>query len=81
VFVFCVDISVFIYRYRPCDELITRPRVLPTVLDLVTEVKRKVSWRRSTHKLGCRAKGKKNKLVELIWLSFFNTHFDRAPFR
>jgi hypothetical protein len=33
--------------------------VLPTVLDLVTEVKRKVSWRRPRPELGCRAKGKK----------------------
>jgi hypothetical protein len=33
--------------------------VLPTVLDLVTEVKRKVSWRRPRPKLGCRATGKK----------------------
>jgi hypothetical protein len=32
--------------------------VLLTVLDLVTEVKRKVSWRRPRPKLGCRAKGK-----------------------
>jgi hypothetical protein len=32
--------------------------VLPTFLDLVTEVKRKVSWRRPRPKLGCRAKGK-----------------------
>jgi hypothetical protein len=22
----CVRFSVFVYRYRPCDELITRPR-------------------------------------------------------
>jgi hypothetical protein len=35
------------------------PWVLPTVLDLVTEVKRKVSWRRPRPELGCRAKGKK----------------------
>jgi hypothetical protein len=33
--------------------------VLPTVIDLVTEVKRKVSWRRPRPELGCRAKGKK----------------------
>jgi hypothetical protein len=33
--------------------------VLPTVLDLVTEVKRKVSWRRPRTELGCRARGKK----------------------
>jgi hypothetical protein len=33
--------------------------VLQTVLDLVTEVKRKVSWRRPRAELGCRAKGKK----------------------
>jgi hypothetical protein len=32
--------------------------VLPTVLDLVTVVKRKVSWRRPRPELGCRAKGK-----------------------
>jgi hypothetical protein len=32
--------------------------VLPTDLDLVTEVKRKVSWRRPGPELGCRAKGK-----------------------
>jgi hypothetical protein len=35
--------------------------VMPTVLDLVTEVKRKVSWRRPRPKLGCRASGKKKK--------------------
>jgi hypothetical protein len=34
--------------------------VLPTVLELVTEVKRKDSWRRPRPELGCRAKGKKN---------------------
>jgi hypothetical protein len=33
--------------------------VLPTVQDLVTEVKRKVSWRRPRPELGCRAKRKK----------------------
>jgi hypothetical protein len=32
--------------------------VLPTLLDLVTEVNRKVSWRRPRPELGCRAKGK-----------------------
>jgi hypothetical protein len=26
VFVLCVRFSVFVYMYRPCDELITRPR-------------------------------------------------------
>jgi hypothetical protein len=26
VFVVCLRFSVFVYRYRPCDELITRPR-------------------------------------------------------
>jgi hypothetical protein len=31
--------------------------VLPTALDLVTEVKRKVSWRRPRPELGCAAKG------------------------
>jgi hypothetical protein len=31
--------------------------VQPTVLDLVTEVKRKVSWRRPRSELGCRARG------------------------
>jgi hypothetical protein len=36
--------------------------VLPTVLDLLTEVKRKVSWRRPRPELGCRAKGKKKNL-------------------
>jgi hypothetical protein len=40
-----------VYRQRPCDKLITR-----SVLDLVTEVKRKVSWRRPRPELGCRAK-------------------------
>jgi hypothetical protein len=34
--------------------------VLPTVLYLVTEVKRKVLWRRPRPELGCRAKGKKS---------------------
>jgi hypothetical protein len=34
--------------------------VLPAVLDLVTEVKRKVSWRRPRPELDCRTKGKKN---------------------
>jgi hypothetical protein len=33
--------------------------VLPTVLDLITEVKRKVSWKRPRPELGCRAKGRK----------------------
>jgi hypothetical protein len=33
--------------------------VLLTVLDLVTEVKLKVSWRRPRPELGCRVKGKK----------------------
>jgi hypothetical protein len=33
--------------------------ILPTVLDLVTEVKRKVSWRRPKPKLGCTPKRKK----------------------
>jgi hypothetical protein len=32
--------------------------VLLTVLDLVTEVKRKVSWKRPRPELGCRAKEK-----------------------
>jgi hypothetical protein len=35
--------------------------VLPIVLDLVTEVKRKVSWWRPRPQLGCRAKAKKKK--------------------
>jgi hypothetical protein len=34
-----------------------------TVLDLATEVKRKVSWRQPRPELGCRAKGKKKKVV------------------
>jgi hypothetical protein len=34
--------------------------VLQTVLDLITEVKREVSWRRPRPELGCRAKGEKN---------------------
>jgi hypothetical protein len=36
--------------------------VLPTVLDLVTEVKRKVSWRRPRPELGCRVKGEKTEV-------------------
>jgi hypothetical protein len=39
--------------------------VLPTVLDLITEVKRKVSWRRPRSELGCRAKGKNNIIMVL----------------
>jgi hypothetical protein len=34
--------------------------VLPTLLVLITEVKRKVSWRRPGPELGCRAKREKN---------------------
>jgi hypothetical protein len=48
VFVLCVRFSVFVYRQRPCDELIARPKLptdCPTVY-LLIEVKRKVSWRR-----------------------------------
>jgi hypothetical protein len=37
--------------------------VLPTVLDLVTEVKRKDSWRRPRPKLGCRAKERERERV------------------
>jgi hypothetical protein len=40
--------------------------VLPTVLDLVTEVKRTVLWRQPRPELGCRAKGKKLKWKEGI---------------
>jgi hypothetical protein len=44
--------------------------VLPTAIDLIIEVKRKVSWRRLGPELGCRAKGKSNisywKLVRLL---------------
>jgi hypothetical protein len=39
--------------------------VLPTVLDLVTEVKWKVSWRWPRPELGCKAKGKRKGAVEL----------------
>jgi hypothetical protein len=62
--------------------------VLPTVLDLVTEMKRKVSWRRPRLELGCRAKKKKIKYVmsrtdvltfhhELPFIPFHHTY---APF-
>jgi hypothetical protein len=37
--------------------------VVPTVLDLVTEVKRKFSWRRPRPELGCRAKGGKMDVI------------------
>jgi hypothetical protein len=47
--------------------------VLPTVLDLVTEAKQKISWRRPRPELGCRAKRKrkshsKQHLVIFIWI-------------
>jgi hypothetical protein len=60
VFVFYVRFSVFVYRERPCDELITRPRSPPAALDLVTKVKREVSWGRPRPESGCRAKEKKS---------------------
>jgi hypothetical protein len=41
--------------------------VLPTVLDLVTEVKQKVSWRRPVLELVCRAKRKKFMMVNWPW--------------
>jgi hypothetical protein len=39
---------------------------LPTLLDLVTDVTRKVSWKRPRPELGCRAKGKKKKASALV---------------
>jgi hypothetical protein len=44
--------------------------VLLTLLNLVTEVKPKVSWRRPRPELGCRAKGKKKWDVE-GWIKGF----------
>jgi hypothetical protein len=44
--------------------------VLPTVLDLVTEMKRKVSWRWPRAEFGCRAKGKKCYTTSIILRTF-----------
>jgi hypothetical protein len=56
--------------------------VLSTVLDLVTGVKRKVSWRRPRSELGYRAKGKKTvvKLFISFWISQYRmvTHFQHT---
>jgi hypothetical protein len=41
--------------------------VLPTVLDLVTEVKWKVSWRWPRPELDCSAKGGKNMKLHIYW--------------
>jgi hypothetical protein len=43
---------------RPCDELIACPRSPTGYPDIVSEVKRKFSWRRARHELGCRTKEK-----------------------
>jgi hypothetical protein len=63
--------SVFVYRQRPCDELNTLQEVLQTVLDLVNEAKRKVSWGRPRIELGCRAKGGRN--VSMNYLNLIKT--------
>jgi hypothetical protein len=46
--------------------------VLPTVLDLVTEVKRKVSWRRPRPEMGCRAKGIYAYIYRYKWTKYFH---------
>jgi hypothetical protein len=50
--------------------------VLPLVLDLVTEVKRKVSWRRPRPEWGCRATGGKELTteVQMRYLCFLSHH-------
>jgi hypothetical protein len=55
-FCVCVQVEAFRRVDHPSKESY---RTLPTVLDVVTEVKQKVSWRRPRPELGCRAKGKK----------------------
>jgi hypothetical protein len=67
MFVLCVRFSVFVYKQRPCDELIAHPRS-PTVLDLVTEMKRKCSWRRPRFRLGCRANGER--ILLQLWIDY-----------
>jgi hypothetical protein len=55
--------------------------VLPTILDLVNEVKRKVSWRRPRPELGCRAKRKRKELFT-YWISLnakFFTYIWKVP--
>jgi hypothetical protein len=64
VFALCVRFSVFVSTSWSSVQ-----GVLPTVLDLVIEVKRKVSWRRPRPELGCRAKGaKKGALISFVIL-------------
>jgi hypothetical protein len=59
VFVVCVCFSVFVYRYKPCDKLITLPRSPTDCPRSSNWSERNVSWRQPRPELDCRAKGKK----------------------
>jgi hypothetical protein len=53
-------------------------RALSTVLDLVTEVKWKVSWRLPRPELGCRAKGIKNDCLYDVFQFAINSEIPKS---
>jgi hypothetical protein len=66
----CVRFSVFVHRKRPCDELITRQGVLPTVQDLEnrSETESFIEVGQGPN-LGCSAKEKKRSVTLLTHMT------------